>query len=97
MSEWEGDLVCLDFEGVPVEVPNALARLSANLDPRNYGSSGVGPRSDVMAENHFLLTSKIAELSDFASWIDDRNAIMSIANGVDCMRRVQFLPLTVFR
>ena len=24
-SEWEGDLGCLDFDGVPVEVPNALA------------------------------------------------------------------------
>jgi hypothetical protein len=24
-SEWEGDLGCLDYEGVPVEVPKALA------------------------------------------------------------------------
>ncbi len=39
----EGDLGCLDFKGVPVEVPNALARLSASLDPRNYDSSGLGP------------------------------------------------------
>ncbi len=35
-SEYEGDLGCLDFKGVPVEVPNALARLSANHDPRNF-------------------------------------------------------------
>ena len=30
VSEWEGDLGCLDYKGVPVEVPNALARLSAS-------------------------------------------------------------------
>jgi hypothetical protein len=50
-----------------VEVPNALARLSANLDPRNYDLLGVGPGSDLMAENCSLLTSKTAEPSDFAS------------------------------
>jgi hypothetical protein len=48
MSEYEGDLGCLDSEGVPVEVPNALACLSANFNPRNYDSLGLGPRSDVM-------------------------------------------------
>ena len=37
-SEWEDDLGCLDFEGVPVEVPNALARLLANLNPHNFDS-----------------------------------------------------------
>ncbi len=50
-----------------MEVPNALARLSANLDPRNYDLLGVGPGSDLMAENCSLLTSKTAEPSDFAS------------------------------
>jgi hypothetical protein len=58
---------------------------------------GVGPGSNVLAENCSLLTSKVAELSDFTSWIGDRNAMMSIANGVDRLRRVQFLSLTVFR
>jgi hypothetical protein len=67
VSEWEGDLGCLDFESVPVEVPNALACLSANLHPRNYDSVGLGHGSDIMAENHSLLMSKVAELSDFAS------------------------------
>ncbi len=43
-----------------------------------------------------LLTSEVAELSDFASQIDDRNAIMSIAKGVGCVRHMQFLLLTVF-
>ena len=83
VNEWEGDLGCLDFEGVPVEVPNALAFSSANLDPRNYDSSGLGPGSDVMSENCSLLTSKVAILSDFASGIDDRNVMLSITNGVD--------------
>ena len=67
MSEWEADLGCLVFEGVPVEVPNMLARLSANFNPKNYDLSGVGPSNDVLAENCFLLTSKVAELSDFTS------------------------------
>ena len=96
MSEWEADLGCLVFEGVPVEVPNMLARLSANLNPKNYDLSGVGPSNDVLAENCSLLTSKVAELSDFTSQIDERNAMLSIANGVDCVRCVQFLSLTVF-
>jgi hypothetical protein len=67
VSEWEGDLGCLYFEGVPVEVPNAPSCLSANLDPQNYDSLGVGPGSNVLAENCSLLTSKVAELSDFTS------------------------------
>ena len=32
-----------------MEVPNAFACLSANLDPRNYDSWGVGPSNDVLA------------------------------------------------
>jgi hypothetical protein len=71
-SEWEGDLGCLDFEGVPVEVPNALARLSANLDPRNFDSSDIGPGSGVMDENRSILGSDVAARNDSASRIDDR-------------------------
>ena len=80
-----------------MEVPNALACLSANLDPRKYDLLGVSPGDDVfLAETFSLLTSKVAELSDFASQIDDRNTMMSIANGVNRVRRVQLLSLTVF-
>ena len=43
-----------------MEVPNAFACLSANLDPRNYDLLRVGPGSVVMAENCSLLTSKVA-------------------------------------
>jgi hypothetical protein len=95
-SEWEGDLGCLDFEGIPVEVPNALARLSANLDPRNFDSSGVGPGSDVMAENCSILRSEVAALNDSASLIDDMNIMKGIMNGVDRVWSVRFLSLNVF-
>ena len=98
VSEWEGDIVgCLDYEGVPVEVPNALARLSANLDPHNFDSSGLGPGSDVMTENRALLRSKVlVELSDSASRIDDSTIMMGITNGVYCIRSVCYLSLNVF-
>jgi hypothetical protein len=96
-SEWEGDLGCLDYKGVPVEVPNALARLSANLDPRNFDSSGVGPGSDVMAENCSILRSEVVAVSDSASQIDDMNIMKGIMNGVDRVRSVRYLSLNVFR
>ena len=95
VSEWEGDLGCLDYKGVPVEVPNALARLSANLDPHNFDSLGLGPGSDVMAENRSLVRSKVA--ANVASCcIDDRAIMMGITNGVDCLRSVHYLSLNVF-
>ncbi len=80
-----------------MEVPNALARLSANLDPRNFDSLGLGPGSDVMAENRSLMKSKVAEKSDAASRIDDRAIMMGITNGVDRVRSVCYLSLNVFR
>jgi hypothetical protein len=40
----------LDYDGVEVVVPNALARLSRNLDPRNYDSFGMGPGLDVVGK-----------------------------------------------
>ncbi len=95
-SEWEGDLGCLDFEDVPVEVPNALAQLLANLDTRNFDSSGVGPGSDVMSENHSILRSEVATRNDSASLIDDMNIMKGIMNGVDRVWSVRFLSLNVF-
>jgi hypothetical protein len=85
----EGDLGCLDYKGVPVEVPHALARFSANLDPCNFDSSGLGPGSDVMAENRSLMRSKVVEKSDAASCKDDRAIMMGIINGVDRVRSVR--------
>jgi hypothetical protein len=97
VGSWEGDLGCLDFEGVPVEVPNALTRLSANLDPQNFDSSGIGPGSNVMDENRSILGSDVAARNDSASRIDDMTIMKGITNGVDCVRSVRFLSLTVFR
>ncbi len=96
VSEWEGDLGCLDYKGVPVEVPNALARLSANLDPRNFDSSGLGPGSDVMAEIRSLVRSKVAA-NAASCCIDDRAIMMGITNGVDRLQSVRYLLLNVFR
>ncbi len=50
LSDWEGELGGLDFDGLPSSIPNAIARLSANLDPRNYDVSGMGPGEDVVGE-----------------------------------------------
>ncbi len=80
-----------------VEVPNALACLSANLDPQNYDSSGLGPGSDVIAANCSLLTREVAELSDDVKCTDDRNVMLRISNSVDHVHRVQNLSLNVFR
>ena len=71
--------------------------MSANLDPHNFDSSGVGPGSDVMAENRSILRSEVAAVSDSASRIDDMNIMKGIMNGVDRVRSVRYLSLNVFR
>jgi hypothetical protein len=50
VSDWDGELGELEFEGVNKDIPNAIARLSMKLDPWNYDSSGIGPGSDVRQE-----------------------------------------------
>jgi hypothetical protein len=35
VSEWDGELGEMDYDGLPEDIPNALSRLSINLDPRN--------------------------------------------------------------
>ena len=50
LSNWEGELGGLDFDGLPSAIPNAIARLSANLDLCNYDESGMGPGEDVVGE-----------------------------------------------
>ncbi len=74
----------LDFDGVHKEVPNALARLSENLGPRNYDSSGLGPGLDVIGETRTIFTQEIREHPG-----DDVDE--------DRVRHVQFLSLAVFR
>ncbi len=51
-SDWTGPLGDLDFEGIREEVLNAIARLSTNLDPRNYDLSGVGPGEDITGDEN---------------------------------------------
>jgi hypothetical protein len=50
LSDWERELGGLDFAGLPSSIPDTIARLSANLDPRNYDVSGMGPGEDVVGE-----------------------------------------------
>ena len=42
-------------------IPNALARLSDNLDARNYDSSGLGPGLDVIGETRTIFTQEISD------------------------------------
>ena len=60
-----------------------LERLNEDLDPHNFDSSGLGPESDVMAENRSLMRSEVVEKSDAVSCIDDRAIMMGITNVVD--------------
>jgi hypothetical protein len=50
LSNWEGEMGSLDFDGLSSSIPNAISRLSTNLDPRNYNQSGMGPGEDVVGE-----------------------------------------------
>ncbi len=44
VSDWDGPMGDNDFAGGLREgIPNSIARLSTNLDPRNYDLSGMGP------------------------------------------------------
>ena len=47
-SDWTGEMGMHDFEGVGTEIPNAIARLSTNLEPRSYDLSGMGPGEDAI-------------------------------------------------
>ncbi len=88
VSDWEGELACFDWEGVQVEIPNALARLSANQNAPNYNSSGIGPGDDVIGETRTLLTREFD---------DDVICTNQISLGEDRVRSVQNLSLAVFR
>jgi hypothetical protein len=88
VSDWEGKLACLDWEGVRADIPNALAHLSLNQNACNYDSSGVGPGDDVIGESRSLLTRELE---------DDVICTNQISLGEDCVRSVQNLSLAVFR
>ena len=84
MSDWEGTLGDLDFDGIDEAIPNALARLSLNLDPRNYDSSGMGPGPDVVGEIYH------PPLDDG----DDNNEPENVQSS--CVRNLRHTSLSVF-
>jgi hypothetical protein len=88
-SEWDGEMGCLDYEGVRVGVPNALARLSTNLDPRNYDSTGLGPGLDVVDETRIIMNR------DFGEREEDITREIEIVR--DRVRHECHLSLSVFR
>jgi len=50
VSDWEGELGRMDFDGLRESIPNLIARLSTNLNPHNYDLSNMGPGEDVVGE-----------------------------------------------
>ena len=66
-SDWLGDLGNHDFEGLTPDVPNAIARLSSNLDPRTHDSSGMGPGEDVAGEDNL----EVAIQNDLNSYTEE--------------------------
>jgi hypothetical protein len=90
ISDWDGEMGCLDFDGARKEVPNALARLFENLETRNYDSSGLGPGLDVIGEMRSIFTQEIRENMD-------NDVVKQISVGEESVRNVQFLSLAIFR
>ena len=87
-SDWDGEMGSLDFDGVRVEVPNALARLSSNLDPRNYDSSGMGPGLDVVEETRNCMNRDLS--------VSEEVTTREMELGDGRVRHVRHLSLTVF-
>jgi hypothetical protein len=79
----------LDYDGVRVEIPNALARLSRNLDPRNYDSSGIGPGLDIVEETKTCMNQDWGE--------SEQATTREMDIGKDRVRHVWHLSLAVFQ
>ena len=88
-SDWDGEMGSLEFDGVRVAVPNALARLSRNLDPRNYDSSGMGPGLDVVEETRNCMNQDLS--------LNEEVTTREMELGDDRVRHVRHLSLAVFR
>jgi len=61
MSDWEGPMGDMDLEGLDDGVARTIARLSENLNPRNYNSSGMGPGNDLVGEEYGFCESDSEE------------------------------------
>jgi len=88
-SNWDGEMHCLDLDGVQVDVPNAPAHLSTNLDPHNYDSSGLGPGLDVVDEMRTLMNRDFGESEEATT--------QEMVIGKDCVQHVRHLSLAAFQ
>ena len=84
INEWMGKLGDIDLEHDEVDSPAVFARLSDNLNIRNYDSSGMGPGLDVVQ-------TQLDTEADDGDMADD----VSLAE--DEVRVVRNLPLAYFR
>ena len=50
VSDWDGELGQMDFDGLREFIPNSIARLSTSVNPCNYDLSNMGPGEDVVGE-----------------------------------------------
>ena len=41
VSDWDGELGRMDFDGLRESIPNSIAQQSTNIDPRNYDLSNM--------------------------------------------------------
>jgi hypothetical protein len=64
VSDWEGPMGDTDVEGLDNGVAHTIARLSKNLNPRIYDSSGMGPGNDLVGEVYGFCDSDFEEGSD---------------------------------
>ena len=88
-SNWDGEMGLLEFDGVNDVVLNALARLSRNLDPRNYDSSRMGPDLDVVDETQTCINRDLSESVEGTT----RDMVI----GEDRVQQVRHLSLAVFQ
>jgi hypothetical protein len=61
VSDWEGPIGDMDLEGLDNGVAHTIARLSKNLNPRNYDSLGMGPGNDLVGEVYGFCDSDCEE------------------------------------
>jgi hypothetical protein len=78
-SDWDGPMGRSDFEGVRVDIPYSIARLSTNLDPRNYDLSGMGPGVDV-----------VGRINDFAARESEERVRQQLRSSISNMSLTEF-------
>jgi len=61
MSDWEGPMGDMDFEGLDDGVAHTIVRLSKNLNPCKYYRSGMGPGNNLVGEEYGFCESYFKE------------------------------------